>query len=71
MLIYRLINMLPKYHRTFLGGVVLAVLNLCTYKSKPVMLLSQKVSIDSIGDRHELSKCNSFYGNLCDEIGTT
>ena len=71
MLIYRLINMLPKYHRTFLGGVVLAVLNLCTNKSKPVMLLSQKVSIDSIGDGHELFKCNSFYGHLCDEIGTT
>ena len=64
--------MQPKYHRTFLcGGVALAVLNLRTKKSKQVMLLSQKVSIDSIGDRNEIFKCNSFYGYSCDEISTT
>ena len=64
--------MQPKYHHTFLcGGVDLAVLNFRTKKSRPVMLLSQKASIDSIGDRYELFKCNSFYGYLCDEISTT
>ena len=46
------------------------MLNLHTIKSKQVMLLSQ-VSIDSIGDRYELFKCNSSYGYLCDEISTT
>ena len=63
--------MQPKYHHTFLcGGVVLAVLNFHTKKSKPVMFLSQ-VSIDSMGDRYELLKYNSFHGYLFDEISTT
>ena len=47
------------------------MLNFRTKKSKPVMFLSQKVSIDSIGDRYELFKCNSFYGYLFNEISTT
>ena len=64
--------MQPKYHCTFLcGGVVLAVLNFRTKKSKPAMFLSQNVSIDSIGDRYELLKYNSFYGYLFDESSTT
>ena len=60
--------MQPKYHRTFLcGGVVLAVLNFRTKKSKPVMLLGQKVSIDLIGDRHELFKynCVTLFMGIC------